>query len=387
MCTLMSHILKYDNDMFYKIVTDSIIFKMFQSLRFKKLLGLTYASNLDAIYNNTLNENSYSHLGVQILTIPEISFMIVEDDSLRNIILDKFESVSRITRDTPELIKKQFFDLISDIKYILKANTIQYIINIEGIKRFLDIYTKVCMLDALQIRTSHILLSLEGYFLDGLNYSYLSLKLGYAIIKEIDYSNIELNQRLTAIFFDKIYSLEDRWKQTSNSMGFNEIPLLKLFSMYLTRYIMTNVAILEKNFDDTKFKDIKNYKKIIQHLVEGLFPYKSKDDLESLFSLMMKLSSRVLGFNDEIKSSKWFYYGEDINLLPRITSDRLSFFFDDPLILLIQILFMLSDSPKEMLRSFRAGYSIDGQIRTIFANMSIQPDKYEHSEEDIIKDV
>ena len=361
--------------MFYKIVTDSIIFKKFQSLRFKKLLGLTYVSNFDAILNNTLNENSYSHLGVQILTIPEISLMIVEDDSLRNIVLDKFKSVFKVTRDTPKSTKKQFSYLISDLKYILKADTIQCIINVEGIKRFLNIYTKVCMLDAIQIRTSLIFLSSRGYFLDGLLYIYLSLKLGYAIIKEIDYSNIKLNQRLVAIFFDKIYSLENWWKQTNNSVGFNEIPLLRLFSMYLTRYIMTNVAILEKNLDDIKFKDIKNYSIIIQNLVEGLFPYKSKDNLESLFSLMMKLSSRVLGFNDEIKSSKSFYYGEDINLLPRNTSDRLSFFFDDPLILLIQILFMLLDSSKEILRSFKAGYSIDGQIKNIFTNILIQPDK------------
>lgn len=200
----MSLILKYDNDLFYKIVTDSIIFKMFQSLRFKKLLGLAYASNAKDIYQNIMNENSYSHLGVQILTIPEISLMIIQDDQLRNIFLDKFESVSKITRDTPESTRKQFFYLISDIKYILKSNTIQYIINEEGIERFLDIYAKACMIDAMKIRTSHILLSFEGYFLDGLDYSYLSLKIGYIIIREIDYSNLKLNQKIATIFFDKI---------------------------------------------------------------------------------------------------------------------------------------------------------------------------------------
>lgn len=106
--------------------------------------------------------------------------------------------------------------------------------------------------------------------------------------------------------------------------------MLRLFAMYFTKYIMTNVAILEKDLDDTKFKDIKSYRKIIQNLIQDLFVDKSKDNFENLLAIIMKVSARVLGFGDEIKSSKWLYYGEDISLLPRITSDRLSFYFDDP---------------------------------------------------------
>ena len=55
---------------------------MFQSLRFKILLGFAYIADTDKLFNKGMYESPYIHLGVQILTIPEISSAIFKQDSL-----------------------------------------------------------------------------------------------------------------------------------------------------------------------------------------------------------------------------------------------------------------------------------------------------------------
>ena len=79
---LISLIFRFKNKPIYKVFTDNVIFKMFQSLRFKILLGLAYVSNYDSLLEDKSNDNGYIHLGVQILTIPEISVRIIENKNL-----------------------------------------------------------------------------------------------------------------------------------------------------------------------------------------------------------------------------------------------------------------------------------------------------------------
>ena len=88
--------------------TESLIFPMFQSLRFKVLLGLTYVANYDLILSSDDKENSYIHLGVQILTIPEISLKIIHNDRLRNIMFSKFKELTTYGKEST-LIQKQMF--------------------------------------------------------------------------------------------------------------------------------------------------------------------------------------------------------------------------------------------------------------------------------------
>ena len=80
---LISLIFRFKNKSIYSTFTDNVIFKMFQSLKFKNLLGLTYVSNYESLLEEADLQNSYIHLGVQILTIPEISIKIIQNKTLR----------------------------------------------------------------------------------------------------------------------------------------------------------------------------------------------------------------------------------------------------------------------------------------------------------------
>jgi hypothetical protein len=53
-------------------------FKMFQSFKFKQNLGLSFAANIEILtVERSTNENNLGSIGVQILTIDEISLMIL----------------------------------------------------------------------------------------------------------------------------------------------------------------------------------------------------------------------------------------------------------------------------------------------------------------------
>lgn len=81
-CTLLALIMRVKDKRLYDLFCNSIIFKMFQSLRFKNLLGLTYVSVYESLMDDCTEDNQYSHLGVQILTIPEVSIKILQHSEL-----------------------------------------------------------------------------------------------------------------------------------------------------------------------------------------------------------------------------------------------------------------------------------------------------------------
>ena len=62
---------------------------MFQSYKFKEILGLAYAANFEVIsLQRETNDTAISSIGVQILNIDEISLMIFQDENLRNAMMD-----------------------------------------------------------------------------------------------------------------------------------------------------------------------------------------------------------------------------------------------------------------------------------------------------------
>ncbi len=81
---------------------------MFQSFKFKQILGLAFGANFEVLQlEKNIKEKEdrgIGSIGVQILTIDEISLMIVQDDNIRNIMLETF------TKAIDNLIETDFSD-------------------------------------------------------------------------------------------------------------------------------------------------------------------------------------------------------------------------------------------------------------------------------------
>ena len=196
------------------------------------------------------------------------------------------------------------------------------------------------MFDQLKIRKFHINYSTEGYFYEGLDYQYLTLKSALNIIKEINYTDLKFTRKLANLFYDKIVKLKDWWIQMHDKSGYLNIPLLRTFSVFLSKYIMTNYLIIESK-QDQGIIDPKTPKKIINNLISTLFNKLKKKDIEQLLDIAVKVSSRTIGFIHEISSEKWFYYGYEISSLPKLLTNDLNMYFTNPDFVLIQLILFL----------------------------------------------
>lgn len=99
-----------------------------------------------------------------------------------------------------------------------------------------------------------------------------------------------------------------------------------------------------------------------------------------MISTAMKIVSRCIGFSDEIKSDKWVNLGLEISVIPKCYSENLKYFFYDIDFVLVQCLFILSESPNQIFRDFLEGYSIDSVLNNIFIQLLLL-------NEDSIKDI
>lgn len=282
--------------------------------------------------------------------------------------------------------RRMFFWIINDFKYLMKKDAIKSMLKNHVVEEFIDHFQTLWMSDKLKMRDNHIYYQTEGYFFDGLDYQYLTLKILFNIIKEVDYTDLKYTRKLANLFYDKIIKLKEWWIQESDKTGYLSIPLLRAFSMFLSKYLMINYIIIEEDQNQGKI-DLKCPKEIISSLISQLFNKLKKKEIEHLFDISVKINSRALGFLHEINSDKWVNYGYEISALPKLLSNDLSFYFIYPDFVLTQLLFIFSSNPKLLLKSFIEGYSIDQSIERIFTNMIFSPDEYKHNSNAITKDI
>lgn len=123
------------------------------------------------------------------------------------------------------------------------------------------------MKDAVTQKTAHIFFSNEGYFVEGVDYQYLVLKTGFNLVKEINYFDLEFNQNLANQFFDSIMGLEKWWEENNNNKGFVQIPLLRIFSLWLSRYLMNNLVINESSLNLNDVSSIPQAKESLRKIL------------------------------------------------------------------------------------------------------------------------
>ena len=95
-----------------------------------------------------------------------------------------------------------------------------------------------------------------------------------------------------------------------------------------------------------------------------------------MFYVIAKITGRSIGFLDEIRAEKWVNFGLEIAVLPRVMTENLSYYFSDPDMTLIQLLFSLTTQPLLLMKAFLEGYSIDGHVNSTLTGLKYNPEEY-----------
>ena len=177
---------------------------MFQSYKFKQMLGLSFGANFEAITTDREHKKScIGTIGVQVLTIDEISLLIISDENLRNNIISGYTRIVKdlIQDDFPERHQTSLVHVLYDLKYMTRSKTLQYIVKettiIEQLlEQLIDFYYK----DRQENRVEHITYDFsvvkEGLY----NMDIQVTRTFKSFLKAIDPSDIPRNKRLMGAF-------------------------------------------------------------------------------------------------------------------------------------------------------------------------------------------
>ena len=151
--------------------------------------------------------------------------------------------------------RNRFFYSISDFKYLMKEDTMKYLFQKGLAEDFIDYYTALSLRDAIAHPDTHILYPNEGYYMDGIDYQYSINRLAVLVFKEIDYSDLRFNQNIAKSFVENIIFLGKKYDNLEKE-GFIEDPVLKLFSIWISNFILTNLTIIEEETPDHQFDSL-----------------------------------------------------------------------------------------------------------------------------------
>ena len=96
---------------------------MFQSYKFKEILGLAFAANFEVIsLQRETKDTAIGSNGVQILTIDEISLMIFQDENLRNVMTDTLGQAmdNLVENDFSDHDQTILIHILYDLKYMTR---------------------------------------------------------------------------------------------------------------------------------------------------------------------------------------------------------------------------------------------------------------------------
>lgn len=137
---------------------------MFQSFKFKQILGLAFGANFEVLsLEKNIKEKedrSIGSIGVQILTIDEISLMIIQDDNIRNIMLETFTKAidNLIETDFNDAAQGTLFTILYDFKYMTRHLTLNHLISKTNfIEKLLEQVAKLYYQDLQEYRTEHVM--------------------------------------------------------------------------------------------------------------------------------------------------------------------------------------------------------------------------------------
>ena len=105
-------------------------------------------------------------------------------------------------------MRKGFFYMISDFKYLLKEDSLKYLLANGIVQDFISLFSTLGIKEGVEQKSQHIFFASDGYFVDSLDYHYLSIKLAFRVFREIDYLDIDFNRKIASYFVENIQGLK-----------------------------------------------------------------------------------------------------------------------------------------------------------------------------------
>ena len=133
---------------------------------------------------------------MQILTIDEISLLILKDENLRQAMLQTLSKCidELIESDFSESNQIQLTHILYHFRYMTRANTLKYAVeSTDMIEQMLTQAARLYYHDKIEFRTEHILYD-QSLFKEGLyNIDIFIIKIFKSFVKAIDFNNVERN--------------------------------------------------------------------------------------------------------------------------------------------------------------------------------------------------
>eukprot|EP00347_Sterkiella_histriomuscorum_P017752 403348132 len=344
-------------------------FKLFQSFKFKQLLGLSFAANFEVItIERPDSHHNIGSIGVQILTIDEIGLMIMKEAQYRQCIINTYDKVMNqmIESDYNEKYANFYFHMLFDLKYLCRPKTLNYIIyETTFLESILEQLIKFYFTDTVSFRETHVMFDSAVYKESLINIDIQLSKIYKGYLKELDPSNLQRNRRLMSAFIVYFQDINERFASHLNK-GFFCIPLHRAFSYYLSRLVMYNYIKDKERFQHKKPKDI--MVDIMRKYVECKPGQNVLNYIQSAITSIICPLAAQWSFNHQILSGKWVMSGLYINQLPRL----IYMVFEYYLLLemgLFQLLIAVSPEPEQTINNILQTFELDSWMKTLYQNI------------------
>jgi hypothetical protein len=175
----------------------------------------------------------------------EIAINIIRQPGLRKMLIDEYKAVSVMDSKDNDFHNRHYVAHVN-LNYLFHKEVVNIFLHTPDFEDLIQHYAQLCMIDKMKNRTSHILYDSDGYDIHRLKWRFKVIRFGYFLVKEINYFDLPFNQNIFNQFITQINSLLLKWSDAyQNKEGFVEAPLLSLFSLYIVRYLFTNLSVKE----------------------------------------------------------------------------------------------------------------------------------------------
>ena len=262
-------------------------------------------------------------------------------------------------------------EALVQLEYSLKEEWVQYLFESYHVFGYISLLTQISVSEKIVPLDTHLVFDSDGYSINKIVFDSRLITFVEMILNDLNYSDLKFNQNFAKHYANEILSLREYTEEIMSSTATFSVPIVSIFAVYLIRYLITkyhteNIIGVEKDFSV-----------FVKLALKELFEDLESNEIQEMLKICTILSSRFLGFWDEIESGKWVNNGRNLYKTQISVRTKFSGNYQDAHTMMIQILFIISEDPNEFFKTFIQYYSIDGSMNELLNG------KQEISEKDI----